>query len=135
VKRDAAKAAGHPDPDRIAAGLPVGPDGAYYVGALWDDEDHAAGSVLNYNTPPEGQPDLWCKWAASADGTAVLWSGDEQFYDYVAWLEYLIDHFLGPWGYRLDGAVTWQGERASDLGKIVVTDNEVTTKQGRIVYE
>jgi hypothetical protein len=38
-------------------------------------------------------------------------------------LEYLIDHFLAPWGYVLNGEVNWQGEREDDTGKIIVADN------------
>jgi len=47
----------------------------------------------------------------------------------------LIHHFLAPAGYVLNGEVEWQGEDPSDIGKIVVKDNEVSARQGRIVYD
>jgi hypothetical protein len=136
MTRDEAKAAQHPDPVRTAAGLPVGRDGGYCIFQAPACDDRAdVTAAANYNTQPTGQPGLWCDWEPSGDGTEIRWSGAEKFYNYAAWLEYLIAHFLKPWGYRLDGEATWQGEDPNDIGKIVVTDNEVTTKKGRIVYE
>lgn len=125
MKRDAAKAELLPDPMRVAVGLPVGVEGGYFVG--WgglsgQDRDE---SVLDYNSPPDGQPGLWCNWAPRHDYTALVWSGAEKFYDYVEWLEYLIVHFLKPWGYVLNGEVEWWGENREDRGTIYVDDNRV----------
>ena len=112
------------DPLRKAVGLPVGPEGAYYVG---DDRRETSNgtSVADMNRPPKGQPGLWCQWTPSEDGTAIEWDGGEKFYRYAAWLKYLIEHFLGPWEYRLNGEVEWRGEDHDDQGKIVVRDNVV----------
>jgi hypothetical protein len=55
-----------------------------------------------------------------------MWNGAEKFYYYVKWLEYLIEHFLAPWGYVLNGTVTWQGEEGEDQGTITLADNDVT---------
>ena len=59
-----------------------------------------------------------------------MWDGSEKFNKYVEWLEYLIEHFLGPWGYRLNGKVTWAGEDESDVGTIVIVDNVVMIGNG-----
>lgn len=64
----------------------------------------------------------------------IAWNGHEKFYDYVEWLEYLVENFLKPWGYKLNGTVTWQGEDSGDFGKIIVKENVVSTKRGRKVY-
>ncbi len=40
----------------------------------------------------------------------------------------------GAWGFILDGEVTWHGEAPNDIGKIVVTNNQVEEQQGRVVY-
>ncbi len=117
-----------PDPHRKAVGLPLGKEAGYFVGCggnLGQDEDE---SVLDYNSPPAGQPGLWCQWAPTEDGTAIVWDGGEKFYDYVAWLTYLIAHFLAPWGYVLNGQMTWQGEEKTDRGVISVSQNEVTAE-------
>ena len=108
-------------PDRIreAAGLPIGPEGAYYVGGNEDS------SVKDHNMPPQGQPGLWCQWVPNEDGTAIEWDGRGNFYDYVDWIKYLINNFLGPWGYKLNGEVEWRGEEMNDVGTITIKDNVV----------
>jgi hypothetical protein len=50
-----------------------------------------------------------CDWAPTKDGIAIEWNGSEKFYDYGEWLEYLLREFLVPWGYTVNGKVTWQG--------------------------
>ena len=81
------------------------------------------------------KPGYNCDWVATEDGTAIEWNGSDKFYDYVEWLVYIIDHFLAPWDYKLNGEVTWRGEEPDDRGKIVVKNNFVTTNKAKIVYE
>jgi len=147
MARDAAKAEKMSDPIRIAAGLPIGQRGEYFVGNGENNPDRPEGnrmdsfagqqhdeSILDYNLPPANQPGLWCQWHVSEEGS-IEWDGGEKFYYYVDWLEYLIKHFLEPWGYKINGEVTWEGEESDDLGKIVVEDNNVTTLRGTVYYE
>jgi hypothetical protein len=125
MKRSVAKAKLLPDPVREAAGLPLGKEAGYFVGGLGFAGQDNDDSVRDANRPPHGQPGLWCQWTASKDGTAIVWDGGEKFYSYIEWLEYLIEHFLGPWGYVLNGRVDWQGEEDADRGTILVRDNKV----------
>ncbi len=125
MRRDPAIAATLPDPVREAAGLPIGEDAGYFVGGTGDFGEGADASVVDFNAPPGGQPGLWCQWIPDADGAALIWDGGEKFYSYVHWLEYLIDHFLWPWGYTLDGRVIWQGESPDDAGVIDVQRNVI----------
>lgn len=120
---------------RLAAELPLGDQGGYYVGATgFQGQDNDA-SVINYNTVPVGQPGLWCQWMPGEDGKTIEWDGGEKFYCYVEWLEYIIEHFLQPWGYVLNGDVYWEGEDgASDTGRISVMDNVVNVSKARISY-
>lgn len=111
------------DPLMRAAGLDLGPEGAYYT----RKPHYTDPSVKDYNEPPTGQPGLWCDWHPTADGTAIVWNGAEKFYHYVEWLQYLITHFLAPWGYKLNGEVEWQGESDGDVGTIRVTNNTVVS--------
>lgn len=156
MKRDEIKLSDYPDPVREKVNLPIGKDGAYYVGGGGfrgqDDDDN----ILDYNKPPgqvhyetnniikdvqrtisenekrkkEGlcQPSLWCKWVPTSNGMGIEWSEEEKFYDYIDWIKYLISHFLKPWGYTLNGKVKWQGERMEDRGIIMIADNTVTTR-------
>ena len=114
------------DPAREAALLPLGPEGAYFTGAVGSFGQEIGARVKNTNEPPAGQPSLWCQWVPSPSGEHVEWDQGEKFYHYTEWLEYLIQHFLKPWGYVLDGEVFWQGEDAEDFGKIVVVKNVVS---------
>jgi hypothetical protein len=88
-------------------------------------------------------PGLWCQWTiqdggdhGEEDGTQVLaWDGGEKFYEYIAWLKYYINKFFEPWGIKLNGEVTWEGEDSEDFGKIVVVDNVVKILEGKKVYQ
>ena len=148
MRRNSAKTKTYPDPLREAVGLEVGAEGGFFVGADAIEEDSHADSfghgfkgqthskdVTDYNRPPVGQPGLWCQWVPTEDGTEIEWDGGEKFYDYVPWLKYLLDNFLIPWGYTLNGEVNWEGEESDDLGLINVTANVVTIKRGRVVYD
>jgi hypothetical protein len=112
-----------PDPAREAVGLPLGEEGCYFVNQKWDEDSEV--SVVNYNRPPKTQPGLWCQWVPTADGGGIKWNGTEKFYDYVEWLQYIINNFIEPWGYVLNGEVNWQGEREEDIGAIVVINNHI----------
>lgn len=134
MARDSKLAEKLQDPVREAVGLPIGKQGAYFVGGGGDSGQAQDLSIINYNNPPEGQPGLWCNWAPSSSGAYIVWNQAEKFYNYIEWLEYLIQHFLQPWGYSLDGEVTWQGENSGDMGKILVKNNEVTVYKGKVSY-
>lgn len=129
MKRNAEIAAMLPDPKREAVGLPIGPDGAYFVGGSGFVGQNRDQSIQDYNYSPTGQPGLWAQWTPTADGSAIEWDGGEKFYNYVEWLAYLVAHFLQPWGYSLNGEVSWEGEEQGDVGKIVVVDNTITVRR------
>ena len=68
--------------------------GPYYVdrggfrGQDMDDDE-----VTDYNSPPQGQPGLWCNWIALDGGSKIEWDGGEKFYASDDWIKYLIEHF------------------------------------------
>jgi hypothetical protein len=116
------------DDVRNAAGLPLGKQGGYFVGAKgWAGQDQCK-SIIDYNNPPFGQPGLWCQWIPNDEGSAIEWDGNEKFYSYIEWIEYIAEHFLGPWGYKLNGVMDWMGEDPNDTGHIFIKDNKVTVK-------
>ena len=124
-----------PDPAREAVGLPIGKQGAYFVGGGGHCGQDTDASVVNSNGAPDGQPGLWCQWVPTENNDGIEWDGGEKFYDYTEWLAYIIEHFLKPWGYVLDGDVEWFGEDRDDRGIIIVENNIISTKRGRIVWE
>jgi hypothetical protein len=132
-----------PDPIREAVLLPIGPEGAYYVGGetriIWEAGDPA---IDDYNNPPQGQPGLWCLWSPTDAGKSIAWDGGDKFYFYVEWLHYLIDHFIRNWGYEITGRVTWESEVINhwseeqqedepciSRGEIIVESNVITVNQ------
>lgn len=129
MKRDPKKLEKCKDPFREAVGLPIGEDGCYFVGSLEPcGQDYNHPSVVNTNEPPKGQPEVWCSWEPTDNNKCIAWNEVEKFYSYIAWLEYLIEHFLKPWGYILNGKVRWIGEDSeNDQGLIYVLNNKIAT--------
>ena len=124
-----------PVKDKRTMGEIYGVDGEYFVGAGGHGGQDHDESIIDYNQPPSGQPGLWCQWVTNSSGTRLEWDGNEKFYSYVEWLEYLIGHFFSKWGVVLNGEVIWDGENSNDKGKIIVKDNEVVVKTAKITYE
>lgn len=120
--------------------------GPYFVDGSGDWGQGDDPDILNSNSPPEGQPGLWCQWVPNEDGTALEWDQGEKFYNSYDWMTYLIDHFLKPdclakselsflqANHTLNGEIEAVGEEQGDFWKLVVVDNVVSTQIGNIVY-
>jgi len=103
--------------------------------------------ILEYNAPPPEQPSLWCHWVVDDTGTRIEWDGGEKFYEAAEWMQYVIDHFLRPAAiaqaelpflqanHTCNGEIEAQGEEYEDRWLLVVENNRVGTKAGRVVYE
>lgn len=111
----------------------LGEEGEYFIGGenytYSYDGKYVDISVLNGNSPARTQPELWCHWIIDEEGD-LTWGGSEKFYEYKVWLEYLINNFFEPFGYVLNGDITWEGEESDDFGTIHVEDNIVEMKHG-----
>ena len=82
---------------------------------------------------PRETPGYYCQWVITQDyygEEALVWDEGEKFYNYVEWLQYLIENFFEPEGYVLDGEVEYQGEESDDFGTIQVKNNIVTKNYG-----
>ena len=102
MKRDIQLALKLADPLREAVGLPIGEQGCYFTGGSGNLGQELDNSVISRSSPPVGLPGLWCQWAPTEDGRHISWIGDpNKLYNYTRWLDYLLSHFLCPWGYRL----------------------------------
>jgi len=125
MKRDVSKMGDLKDPLRTAVGLPLGDEGCFYVGSSNNSGQDKTEDVLDYNQHPSGQHSLWCPWMPSENGTEIEEDGSEKAYEYEEWLQYIVENFLEPWGYKLNGEVSWSGEDSDDRGTIYVKDNVV----------
>lgn len=124
--------------------------GPYFVVDDINKCEDATG-VINFNEPHTPQPSLWCNFSTTEDGTALVWTGAEKTYFGKDWIKYLIDHFLKPkakthnvespnfknftYNHICNGELYAQGEDSKDVWKIVVKDNVVTVKRGKVVYD
>lgn len=106
----------------------LGEKGEYFApmsSNFGQDEDF---SIIDYNAfDLRVQPGLWCQWIIN-DDDELEWDGNEKFYNYVEWLEYMIKHFFAPLGYVLSGEIEFQGEEMDDRGEIIVEDNKVRVR-------
>ena len=112
----------------------LGENGEYFIGGLGCYGQDKDGSVLEQNWPAYTQPGLWCQWVIGGDNDELMWDEGEKFYNYVEWLEYMIDNFFNPFGYVLNGDVTWDGEESDDTGIIHVENNVVDVEYGVHAY-
>lgn len=104
-----------------------GVEGEFYVDGEGDFGQDESNDIIDYNMPPSTQPGLWCQWCPTDDREGIEWDGNEKFYAYLEWLNYIIKNFLAPKGYVLNGEVSWEGEERTDTGVIRVLNNKVTT--------
>lgn len=106
-----------------------GVDGEFYVGGegfyQFENRDD---TIVDNNTPPASQPSLWLQWTPTETGRHLEWDGGEKFYNYIEWLEYIIEKVLIPNGYKLNGEVKYYGEETNDKGTITIIDNDITVK-------
>ena len=82
-------------------------------------------NIIDYNEPPRTQPSLWLQWIILEDRQTIEWDGNEKFYEYVGWIQYLINSILAKEGYKVNGVVEWGGEERSDTGTITIVDNKI----------
>ena len=115
-------------------------NGPYFVNGTGIAGQNCDPDVIDNNNPPEGQPGLWCQWIPNNEGTKITWNGAEKFYDSEAWLEYLIEHFIGEnpiakkialndfnflQAHVLNGEIKAQGEDPDDCWTLYVIENIV----------
>ncbi len=125
------------------------PDGPYAVpGNPMAERDRGDIDIDTYNRVAPGQPQLWCQWVPCLDGCCLAFSGHEKFYEPIAWLRYLIQHFLKPeaaasksrlpafehftFDHRLDGLVVGCRRDTKELFAIEVKSNRVTERVLRL---
>jgi hypothetical protein len=107
-----------------------GVEGEFFVDGEvdeWGVRQTSDATVVDYNRPPRTQPGLWCQWTPTDDRQGIEWDGNEKFYNYEEWINYLTDKILAPKGYVLNGEVEWVGEEVfDDRGVIRILNNNIS---------
>lgn len=81
----------------------------------------------NRNPGGNGKPSTYyCQWIPTEDRMGLEWDKNEKFYFGKEWLVYLIENFIKPWGYKLNGANPWYIDDFDEAGILHVTDNVVS---------
>ncbi|WP_060861698.1 hypothetical protein [Paenibacillus riograndensis] len=106
----------------MVPGKDVGNDGEFYYNPLdfRNSGQSIDPSIVDYNTPPSCQPDLWLHWTPTKDRKQMIWTYSEQTVNILEWLVYLIQKVFGPRGYCLSGDV-----QVSESIRIRIENNEV----------
>lgn len=106
----------------------------------YGDPNHSFDTNRELIAQGKAQAGLWCGWTVESQNVEndkenglmvfdkLVWDDTEKFYNYVEWLSYMINNFYEPWGYSLNGKVTWQGEEHGDTGIIAIIDNVIGVK-------
>ena len=131
MRRDPIATAKIPDPLREAVGLPLGTDCEFFVGGTGMAGQDKQPGIVDYNVPSSAQPSLWLQWAPSDDGATIAWDGGEKFYEYIKWIDYLVEKLLSRWGYTLSGTVRWRGDDFDDIGVIEFKGGKMHVKRGK----
>lgn len=96
-----------------------------------------AKELLEFNDDPDTIPqpkpgDGYMQWVPAESLEAIVWDGNEKFYDYTPWLRWMCD-WLQKRGIGACGQLLWRGEDRSDAGEILVVDNVVSDRKGKVV--
>jgi len=70
--------------------------------------------------------DAYLQWVPADTMEHIVWDGGEKFYEYVPLMTWLCG-WLDERGITANGTLFWSGESASDVGRLIVTKNVVTT--------
>jgi hypothetical protein len=68
----------------------------------------------------------------SEDRSQILPETDESRAGAGTWLQLVVEHFLAPKGYSVEGEITWNGDEAEDRGCIYAQGQEVEVVDDRI---
>lgn len=71
-------------------------------------------------------PDHYFQWEVTKDRKGVQWNGGEKFYDYVEWLQWLIDVLKKKQhgNIMLSGQIEYRGEDSRDWGFLKIVDGK-----------
>ena len=87
---------------------------------------------IDLNEVNPGMPSFYCQWIPTEDREGIEWDGGEKFYNAEKWLRYIIENYLKPWGYVVNGTVEFkygEPEYNSNTGALHVSNNKVFVEE------
>jgi hypothetical protein len=72
----------------------------------------------------------YMQWVPTESLDAIVWDGNEKFYDYTPLMQKLCDWLLLR-GVVANGELLWRGESADDVGSLLVVENVATARPGK----
>lgn len=66
-------------------------------------------------------PNSYFQWLPSESLDTIVWDGNEKFYEYTDWLQWIVDH-LSVKKITASGRILFQGEDIDDRGYLIVED-------------
>jgi hypothetical protein len=66
-----------------------------------------------------------CDWELNDDLRSITWNGMEKFYDYVEWMQHIVDSLKSEFDVDVTGTVYYWGESHDDHGVLKVVDGKV----------
>lgn len=78
----------------------------------------------------QAKPESYLQWVPSRELDAIGWDGNEKFYNYTEWMQWVCD-WLKSIGITANGTLQWSGEETQDVGLLVVVDNIATATEQR----
>ncbi len=74
----------------------------------------------------DGHPYSYMQWILDPYSESLIFNEKtEKFYNYIEWLEFLIEKVFAPNGYKLNGGMRWNGESLLDTGIIKIENNKI----------
>ena len=73
----------------------------------------------------------YMQWVPSESLEAIVYDGNEKFYDYEHWMQWVLDRLV-KMGVVADGSIAWQGESTGDTGTLIVRAGVLTVNRGEI---
>lgn len=71
----------------------------------------------------------YMQWVPSESLDSIVYDGNEKFYDYDKWMQWVLDR-LTKMGVVADGVIVWQGESTGDTGLLVVKAGILSVARG-----
>ena len=88
--------------------------------------------ILEANDNPdsiEGEhPKSYMQWVPTIGLDAIVYDGNEKFYDYEKWMNWILSLISG-FGIEANGVIHWAGEDAIDAGILTVNKNQLAVSK------